>query len=357
MTKKLILLGALSGVLAITGCTSIGGPKLRADQVDYGRALGDANKRAILSALVGLRFADTPGFLTVTQIIAAYSFEAGGTAYVNPGPNNTSFARANVGASVSYSDHPTFTFTPTSGEAYATQFIRPLPATMVLPLADSGVPIDLLLRLTAQSIGGLQNGSELGGPNSNGSPGFFQLLQVLRNLQSAGELTVASEEVNHVEQVSITFSATPGGESGATNADLDTVRRLLHLTPTQKTFQVVYGQAPIDGKQIPMVTRSVLGILGNLGAQIDVPAEALSSGEVKPSVTLVGGETRPTVIVHTGSKTPKGAYIAIRYEGQSYWIERTDFDSKYALNIVQNLMALAQSNTQNAVPIITVPAS
>ena len=356
MTKKLLALSALSCLLALTGCASIGGPKLRADQVDYGRALGDANKRAILSALVGLRFADTPGFLTVTQIIAAYSFDATGTASVNPGPNNTSFARANVGGSVSYSDHPTFTFTPTTGEAYATQFIRPLPVTLVLPLADSGVPIDLLLRLTAQSIGGLQNGSELGGPNSNGSPGFFQLLQVLRNLQVAGELTVAYEEVNHVSQVSLTFSATPGGESGATNADLNTVRRLLHLAADQKTFQVVYGQAPIDGKQIPMVTRSVLGILGNLGAQIDVPAEALASGEVKPSVSLVGGETRPTVIVHTAAHTPKDAYVAIKYLGQSYWVAENDFDSKYALTVVQNLMALAQSNTQNAAPIITVPA-
>jgi len=357
MTKKLLLLGALSCALTITGCASIGGPKLRADQVDYGRALGDANKRAILSAMVGLRFADTPGFLTVTQIIAAYSFDTGGAAFLNPGPNNQSFARAQVSANVSYSDHPTFTFTPTSGEAYATQFIRPLPPTMVLPLAESGVPIDLLLRLTAQSIGGLQNGSELGGPNSNGSPGFFQLLQVLRNLQVAGELTVAFEETNHVPQVTITFSATPGGESSTTTADLATVRRLLHLTSAQKTFQVVYGQAPIDGTQIPMVTRSVLGILGNLGAQIDVPAEALASGEVKPSVSLVGGETRPTVIVHTGSHTPKDAYIAIKYEGNSYWVDRADFDSKYALNVVQNLMALAQSTTQNAAPIITVPAS
>jgi hypothetical protein len=71
----------------------------------------------------------------------------------------------------------------------------------------------------------------------------------------------------------------------------------------------------------------------------------------------VGGETRPTVIVHTGSHTPKNAYIAIDYEGQSYWVDRADFDSKYALNVVQNLMALAQSNTQNPAPIITVPAS
>lgn len=355
MTKKLLLC-ALCAVSVLSGCASIGTHRLRADQVDYGNALGDANKRAILSAIVGLRFADNPSFLTVTQIIAAYSFDAGGSALLNAGPGTDSYARGNVGGTVSYSDHPTFTFTPTTGDAYATQFIRPLPATLILPLSESGIPIDLLLRLTAQSIGGYQNASSLGGPNSNGSPEFFQLLHVLRNLQVAGELTTAYEEVDHVGRVTMTFSATPSGESGQTNADLITVRKLLHLSPTTKTYQVVYGQSVTDGKTIPMVTESVLGILGNLGAQIEVPPSAVEGGETKPTIALVGGETRPTIIVHNSPDSPSEAYVAIKYRGRSYWISQFDFDSKYAITIVQNLMALAESNTHTNAPIVTVPA-
>ncbi|MEA3084210.1 MAG: hypothetical protein QOC89_1907, partial [Paraburkholderia sp.] len=72
--------------------------------------------------------------------------------------------------SVSDSNRPTFTFTPTTGEAFASAYIRPLVPSLALPLAEGGIPIDLLLRITAQSVGGLQNGNALGGENSAGAP-------------------------------------------------------------------------------------------------------------------------------------------------------------------------------------------
>ncbi len=83
-------------------------------------------------------------------------------------------------------NHPTFTFTPTTGDAYASAYIRPLSPNLVLLLAESGMPIDLLLRITAQSISDLQNGTALDGPNSSGSPQFFELIQALRRLQMTG---------------------------------------------------------------------------------------------------------------------------------------------------------------------------
>lgn len=357
MTKKLLWLALFSISLGLTACSSIGARQLRVDQVDYARALGDAKKREILADVVGMRYADPPGFLTASSIIAAYSFDAGGSATLNVGPGTSSYERAVGVASASYSNHPTFTFTPTTGEAYATAYIRPLPATLILPLADSGTPIDLLLRLTVQSIAGLQNGSTLGGPNSAGSPNFFALLQALRRLQVAGELTVAYTEVDHQGRVSLTLSATSSGESIDTNVDLREVRKLLHLSDKTKTYQVVYGQAAEGGDRIPMVTRSVLGILSNLGAQISVPQADVDSGATKPTVSLVGGETRATMIVHTDHTAPSGAYVAVTYRGQAYWIDQSDFDSKYALSIVQNLMALSQANQNVSAPIVTVPAS
>src|ERR1700744_3003844 len=187
MTRKALVSALASMCIAISGCAGLGPNRLKADQVDYARALGDAKKREILAAIVGLRFADAPSFLTVSNIIAAYNFDASGGAILNAGSGaQPNYAQAT--GSVSYSNHPTFTFTPTTGDAYASAYIRPLSPTLVLPLAESGMPIDLLLRITAQSISGLQNGNSLGGPNASGSPEFFLLLQALRRLQLAGEL-------------------------------------------------------------------------------------------------------------------------------------------------------------------------
>src|SRR5471032_1120281 len=122
-----------------------------------------------------------------------------------------------------------------------------------------------------------------------------------------------------------------------------------------------------------MVTRSVLGILTDLGAQITVPDELVASGSTKTTIGLIGVETRPTIVVNVGKKAPEDAYIDIRYGpshywidrgdfdsihyGPShYWIDRGDFDSKYAFTVVQMLMALAETNQDAKTPIVTIPA-
>ncbi len=125
MTRKALVSALACVSIAVTGCAGIGPNRLKADQVDYARALGDAKKREILAAIVGLRFADSPAFLSVSQIIAAYTFDATAGATLNAGSGaDPDYALAN--GSVSYSNHPTFTFTPTTGQAFATAYIRPL---------------------------------------------------------------------------------------------------------------------------------------------------------------------------------------------------------------------------------------
>ena len=354
MRREALLSAVLCVCVAASGCTSIGASRLKADQVDYARALGEAKKREILAAIVGIRFADSPAFLSVSQIIAAYTFDATVGSTLSAGDTTQNFAAAN--GSVSYSNHPTFTFTPTTGPAFAAAYIRPLSPALVLPLAESAIPIDLLLRITAQSIGGLQNANALGGPNANGSVGFFELIQALRRLQLAGQLNVESHDEDKGGGVYFTLGATTSGESGQTSADLALVRRLLKLSPKTKTYEVVYGQSAQRGERIPMVTRSVLGILTDLGAQITVPDELVTRGSTKPTIGLIGVETRPTIVVNVGKKAPEDAYIDIRYGPSQYWIDRGDFDSKYAFTVVQMLMALAETNQDAKTPIVTIPA-
>ena len=368
MPRTACVAAALCAACLTSACVQIGPSRLKADQVDYARALGDAKKRAILAAVIGLRYGDAPAFLTVSSIIAAYTFDTSGGATLNAGSGSMpNYAEAT--GSVSYSNRPTFTFTPTTGEAFASAYIRPLAPELVLPLAEGGIPIDLLLRITAQSIGGLQNGNALGGDSSAGAPGFFELLQALRRLQLAGELTVETRQLDAKADlkggqspalaVFLSIGATTSGESPDTAADVARVRRLLHLSTKTRSYQLVYGPSSTfqGGDRIPMVTRSVLGILSDLGAQVQVPPERISDGSTKPTVGLIGGETRPTIIVHSGKTAPADAYVSIAYGPSVYWVERNDFDSKYAFTVVQNLMALAESDTSSKAPVVTIPAN
>ncbi|MCG5073442.1 hypothetical protein L5014_08700 [Paraburkholderia sp. RG36] len=356
LPRRQLVAAALCPLFMTSGCAWFGPHLLRTDQVDYERALGDAKKREMLATIVGLRFGDSPSFVAVSQIIASYTFEANAGAITQggSGPAGASYGQASVGAS--YSNHPTFTFVPTTGEALATGYIRPLQPELVLPLADSGVPIDLLLRLSVQSIGGLQNATPLGGPESDGNPDFFALLRALRRLQLAGQLTVSYKQAGPDRAARVTMAIGGDGAPPGTAADLAEVRRLLHLSPAVREYPVMYGPASGNGLAINMVTRSVMGILTNLGAQISVREDDVKRGSTVPTVHLVGGETRPTVVVHVGEKPPPDAYATVVYHGATYWIDNDDFDSKYALTVLQNVIALSQANQDQKAPILTVPA-
>ncbi len=346
---------SLSGMQS--GCVSLGPKTFKADQVDYSRALGDARKRQILALIVGLRYADAPAFLNVSQVIAGYTFTASATAVANSTPDPGGPGTGLTGMA-SYSDHPTFTFTPTTGESYAKAYIHPLLPAQILPLADGGVPIDLLLRIAVQSIGGLSNAAMLGGPSGNGSPGFFELLAVLRRLQLAGEVSIAYTPGPDGGSVSLALGLPRGNASSAGVAtDLARVRELLALPEGTAPYPITTENDRSGSRGISIVTRSVLGILTDLGAEIAVPAADIEDGATKPAVQLVGGETRPVILIHTAKKMANPAYAAIAYRNSRFWIDDADFDSKYALTVVEDLMALAEETDVSHAPVVTVPAN
>jgi hypothetical protein len=338
-------------MLGLCGCISIGPSRLRHDQVDYARALADARKHQTLSSIVGLRFADTPAFLSTTQVIAGYTFTASGSVTLAGMLHNTT-----VAGTPTVTNTPTFTFAPLTGEAYADAYIRPLPPSLILPLAQGGAPIDVLLRLAAQSIGPLQNNGTLGGVQSNGNPNFYDCLFALRQLQIAGAMTIQFSNDKKDDHVVLQLQPDEASDRTLAQGYADTVRRLLKLKPDQDRFEIVYGQGSASGEEVPVLTRSVLGILDSIGAQVDAPAEAIRNHATMPTVRFSGMETRPVVIVHSGAKAPDSAYVSTRYGNSYYWIDYDDFDSKYAFNVLQTIMALAESNNGKQQPIVTIPA-
>ena len=139
-------------------------------------------------------------------------------------------------------------------------------------------------------------------------------------------------------------------------ADAKRVRSLLQIADSKDDVEIVYGAGHLDGKHIAIVTRSVLGMLSELGAQIEGPTADVSSGATLPTVHSIGVETRPTIIVHVGEQIPKDAFVNVRYAGEVFWIVRDDFDSKFAFSLVQNVVSLAQIVQNAKSPVVTIPA-
>lgn len=89
---------------------------------------------------------------------------------------------------------------------------------------------------------------------------------------------------------------------------------------------------------------------------LTVPREDVASGATKASIGLVGAETRPIVIIHAARKVIAAPYAAVAYHATKFWGDDTDFDSKYALTVLQDLMALAEVIHTTHALVVTVPA-
>lgn len=348
------------------------------DQLAYSRALGETQKREMLLNIVRLRYADPPTFLDTTQVIAGYSYSrsvsGGYYGYPASAVSNYLFGQG----SLSMAENPTITYQPLTGQQYAENIIRPISPTVIMPLSLGGMPIDTLLRLTAQSIDGLSNVRGIGaGPFGGGSVRFYLLLHDLRQLQSAGVMTVriTTEEPS---------SNSSGGSSRANNKKSSTdgdnnsniehaylvltptsdsslqaiqgeVRRLLHLDSTAQEAEIVYGPYPKKIGQIAILTRSMLAMLTQLSYEMEVPEADIRAGRTPPTIGQVGIENRPEVQIHSGPSAPNHNYAAVDYKGRWYWIDDSDFQSKEAFTMVQVLSALA-ATSHGAGAVVTIPA-
>jgi hypothetical protein len=147
--------------VVLGGCFRLGPASLNVDQIDYSRALTDAEKTQTLLNIVRLRYGDTPTFLNTSQVIAGYQLQQnlqGGFEWFPSAAANTFLGATGM---LHLQESPTFTFQPVGGDAFAQSFLRPLPPDQLLPLVMGAVPIDLLLRMTVESIASLQNSSGL----------------------------------------------------------------------------------------------------------------------------------------------------------------------------------------------------
>ena len=354
--RVIILLACIS----LCGCFSLGNTRLYEDQLGYSRALGDAEKSDTLLNVVRLRYADTPIVLQATQVISGYQLQRNVTGGFEAFPvaNPSTFLNGSVSAQLQQS--PTFTFQPLSGAQFAQNFIRPLSPTDLLPLAMSGLPIDVLFRLGVQSVNGLSNAVALTQAGAAGSPEFFLLLHDLRRLQIAGLLGVRFQ---HSPARADTHSNPDPGHiyfyvARTRDPDLlavvDETKRLLGLPPALSEAEVVYGLNPQPG-QVAILSRSMLGMLAQLSLQIDVPPDDIVRHWTHPTVGNVGPEHRPVVVIHSGAAAPADVFTSVQYLRTWFWIAQDDFDSKLAFTVLQVLLALVRTEIAPGA-IVTIPA-
>jgi hypothetical protein len=352
---------ALTGfvLLSFTGCASIGPPTVARDRFDYITAISDSWRAQTLLNMVKLRYGDAPIFLDVASVITQTGI-TGTVAVSGAWWQNllqlpfTSTAGLTVGGT--YGEKPTVTYLPISGEKFARNLMTPIPPAGILNFIQSGYPIDLVLRLTVHSINGIRSRLGVGTRARDADPEFYSLVEKLRNIQQSGEIGLRVKKTGDQTAFLIVFGKKV---NPAIEADRIEVRKLLGLDPEATEFSVVYGSVAANDKEIAILSRSMLEILGDLASYIDVPATDVEQKRTFPSLApeLVNGAAVPPLLrIHSSPQKPDDAFAAVSYHQTWYWIDDKDFDSKRLFSFIMFLFTLTDTGEKQGAPIITVPA-
>jgi hypothetical protein len=343
----------------LSGCSSIGPRNVTRDRFDYITAISDSWKAQMLLNVVKLRYADAPVFLDVASVITQTGYQGivgvSGSWWQNllQLPFTSS---AGVSATGTFGERPTVTYSPLSGEKFARSLMAPIPPAAVLSFLQAGYPVDVVLRLTVNTINGIHSRYGYGARAREADPEFFPLVEKLRAIQQSGQIGLRVKKIGNQTETSIVFSKKL---DPAIQADSVEVRKLLGVDPQTDEFSVVYGSVAANDKEIALLTRSMLEIITDLSSYIDVPTANVEQKRTfpTPAPEIVNGVPLPGLIrIFSSPQKPDDAFAAVPYGQDWYWIDDKDFPSKRLFSFIMFLFTLTDTGDKQGAPVITVPA-
>ena len=319
------------------------------DRHDYSDSISESWKRQTLLNIVKLRYLDPPIFVDVGQIVAGYSLETGVSLsgqVSSPRENNLI-----LGASGRFTDRPTITYTPLTGNQFVKALMTPLPPASVFFMIQSGWPAEGVLVAALGSINGLKNQETSIGGAVPADPDFLRVAELFGRIQRSGAVDLRIREDEGMSSL-LTFRSQDVGPE--TLAEIQELRRLLRLDPDAQEFQLVFGGGVTHPREVAVITRSVLHIMTNMAAAVEVPADDLAEGRATPGLDLE--ESQGLMRIRSSPDEPQDASVAVQYRGHWFWIDDRDLRSKRAFVFMLVLFTLADTGQKENLPLITIPA-
>ena len=116
-------------------------------------------------------------------------------------------------------------------------------------------------------------------------------------------------------------------------------------TQASRSFPIRFGFGGGRPDEIRIYTRSLLEILGNLAAQIEVPARDVAAGRTYPTETSRPSCRRcPTWRSTHLAIEPIDAFVAVEYRGTWFWIDDNDYRAKRVFSVLLLLLNLVDKS-------------
>jgi hypothetical protein len=345
---------------SVAACASIGPGTVPHDRIDYGSSIGNSWKEQTLLNIVKLRYADMPIFLEVAQVIAGYQLQSALSGSVSLGNFTASLidrlaAAGTAAAAGTYTDRPTVIYQPLTGVDFLRRLMTPVPPSSVLFMLQSGYSAERIMPIMLDSINGLSNESNrLRRP---ADPKFTRLVELMREGQLAGAIQIRIERPKDGAESSVLiFGPSKDPQLAARGKE---IKNILGIKPDLKELRVNYGGYSGKDDEIDMMTRSMLQIMLEFAAIVQVPESDVAQGKAGPGLVApqAAALNSPPLRVLVTDPPPQDAYVAVQYGRRWFWIADTDIQSKYTFGIIMLLFSIADTGVKGSAPVVTIPAN
>src|SRR5688500_11270011 len=247
----------LAATLAAGGCQTIGPSNMQRDRGDYASAIADSWKEQTLLNITKLRYFDTPVFLDISSVVSSYTLQTDLSIGARIFPRSVTDSYRELGATGSYTDRPTISYTPVTGKKYVDTLLRPIPPQAIFAMIQAGHQADFIMRGTVRALNGVHNTSSSPGRARAEDPTFERVIDAFRRVQQAGALGMRIER--RVEK--------PGGEDATyiffdEKADPEAaqhiryLREALGLDPATRELLLTFGSIQRGPGELSVLSRS-----------------------------------------------------------------------------------------------------
>lgn len=361
--KKIAL---LLGCLFVTSCQpqKSGPTNLKFDSISYNRALQNGVDSQLLLNIVRLRYRDTPTFLQVGVISAAYENTFGLESTFNFSQINKATSAVSITPFVNYEriEKPTVTYQPIRGEGFVREFLSPIQLQAMVLLNSSGWKIDRIMRCCAQRLNGINNAPSASGPTPKFAPDyekFSELSSLFAELEKEDAIDLVMEKSRENGNVEVFMYIE---KDFADPAIVERIWELLEIDRGLFKIKLVAYHGKRHRKdEIIVDTRSPLSLLYFLSQSVHVPETDQAMGKVTLTEDVEGyvfnwDDVLDGIMkIHSGTACDRVASTMVHYRGTYFYIDDSDLESKSTFSLLTQLLAMQIKSPDVPVTALTIP--
>lgn len=360
--RSRLKLGALVLVVTLAGCASRGPQTVPGDAFDYSAAINKTRSDQMLLNIVRLRYTEVPNFLTVSSVIAGYTYQGRLGVSAQTGFSRFEEDFVSGSANLSYIERPTITYTPLQGEEFSRRLMRNIPLEALFSLGQAGWPTDVLFRIAVERFGKTRNMGfaasavvAQAGEQADYLVRYDHVVSIIMKLSDAGVVETIQTELDGEERPAVRFARSMSPELMEATAELKT---LLGLHPDRNEFYVTDRIVGRTENEIIIQTRSMLAVLSFLSLGVEVPEADIHANRVleTPAFLMDIIQKRGPMRIRVQKEQPEDPFAAVQYRDHWFYIDATDHLSKRTFGTIQLLFELLAPSGSSAAPLLSLPA-